>query len=83
MTPIQHPTSNIQHPTSKGKDTMKTFHFITLSIVTVLLLTACVPAAAPTAAPVKVGSKDFTEELLLGEMYAQILKPTVSLSSAA
>ncbi len=53
---------------------MKTFHFITLSIVTVLLLTACVPAAAPTAAPVKVGSKDFTEELLLGEMYAQILE---------
>lgn len=53
---------------------MKITRFIVLGLVTVLLLAACVPAAAPTGAPVKIGSKDFTEELLLGEMYAQILE---------
>ncbi len=53
---------------------MKITRFIALGLVTVLLLAACVPAAVPTGAPVKIGSKDFTEELLLGEMYAQILE---------
>ncbi len=52
---------------------MKTYRLIILSIV-ILLLAACVPATAPTSTPVKIGSKDFTEELLLGEMYAQILE---------
>ena len=30
--------------------------------------------SAPQTGPVRIGSKDFTEELLLGEMYAQILE---------
>jgi osmoprotectant transport system substrate-binding protein len=32
------------------------------------------PAVQPASGPVKIGSKDFTEELLLGEMYAQALE---------
>lgn len=32
------------------------------------------PGSAPQTGAVRVGSKDFTEELLLGEMYAQILE---------
>jgi osmoprotectant transport system substrate-binding protein len=54
-----------------------------LFLVVALALTACAQPATPAAqpaqpktasAPVKIGSKDFTEELLLGEMYAQILE---------
>jgi len=50
---------------------MKAYRAIAPFVVVALLVTGC--AAAPTA-PVKIGSKDFTEELLLGEMYAQILE---------
>lgn len=52
---------------------MKTFRIVSLIVVLALTLTACAPATAP-AAPVKIGSKDFTEELLLGEMYALVLE---------
>jgi osmoprotectant transport system substrate-binding protein len=33
-----------------------------------------VPAAAQDAGPVRIGSKDFTEQLILGEMYGLLLK---------
>ncbi len=46
-----------------------------------LLLSACASPAATTQAPIpqtsttiRVGSKDFTEEFILGEMYAQVLE---------
>jgi osmoprotectant transport system substrate-binding protein len=42
-------------------------------VLLVLVLSACAPSAAPAAA-VRIGSKDFTEELLLGEMYALVLE---------
>jgi osmoprotectant transport system substrate-binding protein len=48
-----------------------------LVVVLILALSAC---AAPTAAPpkssgtIKVGSKDFTEEFIVAEMYAQLLE---------
>ncbi len=32
------------------------------------------PAAAQEAGPVRIGSKNFTEQLILGEMYAQLLE---------
>ncbi|HEY3343525.1 MAG TPA: glycine betaine ABC transporter substrate-binding protein [Anaerolineaceae bacterium] len=38
-----------------------------------LLLTACASPAAPQTT-IRVGSKDFTEEFILGEMYAQVLE---------
>jgi osmoprotectant transport system substrate-binding protein len=38
-----------------------------------LLLSACASPAAPQAT-IRVGSKDFTEEFILGEMYAQLLE---------
>lgn len=52
---------------------MKALRAISLVIVLTLVLTACAPAGAP-ANPVRIGSKDFTEELLLGEMYALVLE---------
>ncbi|MCE1254798.1 MAG: quaternary ammonium transporter, partial [Anaerolineae bacterium] len=42
-----------------------------------MLLSACAPAAAPMAGnggKLVVGSKDFTEEFIVAEMYAQILE---------
>ena len=33
-----------------------------------------IPAAAQEAGPVRIGSKNFTEQLILGEMYAQLLE---------
>jgi osmoprotectant transport system substrate-binding protein len=49
---------------------------VAISAAAVLTLASCTgPTSAPAqTAPVKIGSKDFTEELLLGEMYAQILE---------
>jgi osmoprotectant transport system substrate-binding protein len=51
--------------------------FLALSI----LLSACASPASSTQAPIpqtsatiRVGSKDFTEEFILGEMYAQVLE---------
>lgn len=51
---------------------MKAFRIVALLVVLALLITSCAPVPATT--PVKIGSKDFTEELLLGEMYALILE---------
>ena len=36
--------------------------------------TASLPGSAPQTGAVRIGSKDFSEELLLGEMYAQLLE---------
>ena len=51
-------------------------HWLTLSLLTVLgvlTILACVTNGGrwnPTASAIKIGSKDFTEQLILGEMYA-------------
>jgi osmoprotectant transport system substrate-binding protein len=47
------------------------YSIVVLIVVLALGVTSC---ARPSAAPVRIGSKDFTEELLLGEMYALILE---------
>lgn len=39
-----------------------------------LIATAALAGCAPNGASITVGSKNFTEELLLGEMYAQVLE---------
>ncbi len=49
------------------------YRVVVLLVVVVLALSGCT-ATAPTGPKVKIGSKDFTEELLLGEMYALILE---------
>jgi len=50
----------------------KLFRLSLVFLVMALLLQACASAAAPTV--VKVGSKDFTEQFILGEMYALLLE---------
>jgi len=45
---------------------------LALAALAALAATACRPAPAP--APLKVGSKDFTEQFILGEMYALLLE---------
>jgi osmoprotectant transport system substrate-binding protein len=46
-----------------------------LAIVTASILIACAGGGAPNAnAPIKVGSKDFTEQFILSEMYALVLE---------
>ena len=56
---------------------------LTFALVAASLLAACSPAALPPAPPtapptpqptIRVGSKNFTEEILLGEMYSQLLE---------
>jgi glycine betaine/choline ABC-type transport system substrate-binding protein len=39
-------------------------------------------AAAPASAQVRVGSKNFTEQFIVAEIYAQALRPRASRSSA-
>ncbi len=43
-------------------------------LLILLILTACSPAVAASKPTIKVGSKDFTEEFILAEMYAQVLE---------
>jgi osmoprotectant transport system substrate-binding protein len=47
------------------------YSIVALLVVLALGITSC---ARPTVPAVRIGSKDFTEELLLGEMYALILE---------
>jgi osmoprotectant transport system substrate-binding protein len=47
------------------------YSIVALLVVLALGVTSC---ARPTVPAVRIGSKDFTEELLLGEMYALILE---------
>jgi osmoprotectant transport system substrate-binding protein len=51
---------------------MKRTHLLIVLLLVAILPTNCVSQSGPS--PVRVGSKDFTEELLLGEMYAQLLE---------
>jgi osmoprotectant transport system substrate-binding protein len=59
---------------------MKSFRrlltFFLLIIVTAVMLVACNSSGSNenTKQPVRVGSKDFTEEFILGEMYALVLE---------
>jgi osmoprotectant transport system substrate-binding protein len=52
---------------------VKAFSIVSLLLALAIAVTACGGGAA-SGPPVKIGSKDFTEELLLGEMYALILE---------
>jgi osmoprotectant transport system substrate-binding protein len=52
---------------------MKILRPISLLVILTLVLAACGGSGA-SGPPVRIGSKDFTEELLLGEMYALILE---------
>ena len=57
------------------KRSLKIFIFAFLGLS--MLLSACAPAAAPQAqnsGKIIIGSKDFTEEFIVAEMYAQILE---------
>ena len=70
------------------KSRLKTSSFVTIMVAAVLVLSACGPTAVPattsTSTPVSasagnagtitIGSKDFTEEFIVAEMYAQVLE---------
>ena len=70
------------------KSRLKITRFVTVLLAAVLVLSACAPAAtsvpsatsAPVSAPsgnagsITIGSKDFTEEFIVAEMYAQVLE---------
>jgi len=45
--------------------------FVTVSLLLAVLLSSCASTGKTT---IKVGSKDFTEQFILGEMYAQVLE---------
>ena len=45
---------------------------LALGMLLALVLSAC--AGSASSAPIKVGSKDFTEEFIVGEMYALMLE---------
>src|SRR3954464_11536903 len=45
---------------------------LALGMLVALVLSAC--AGSASSAPIKVGSKDFTEEFIVGELYAQVLE---------
>jgi osmoprotectant transport system substrate-binding protein len=45
-----------------------------VTTTTAVTPTGSLPGSAPQTGSVRIGSKDFTEELLLGEMYAQLLE---------
>jgi osmoprotectant transport system substrate-binding protein len=45
---------------------------LALGMLVVLVLSAC--SGSASSAPIKVGSKDFTEEFIVGEMYALMLE---------
>jgi osmoprotectant transport system substrate-binding protein len=51
------------------------FSFLMLATLTLGLMLSLSTCGQPqTQVPIRVGSKDFTEQLILGEMYAQILE---------
>jgi osmoprotectant transport system substrate-binding protein len=70
------------------KSRLRISRFVTVLLAAALVLSACVPAAAssptstsaPVSAPagnlgtITIGSKDFTEEFIVAEMYAQVLE---------
>ena len=45
-----------------------------LAAMFLVLLAACGGGGAGSGAPIKIGSKNFTEEFILGELYAQLLE---------
>ena len=53
----------------------KIFTFIFVLLISALVLSACSPSpSAESAGTVVVGSKDFTEQFIVAEMYAQLLE---------
>ena len=56
---------------------MRFYRLISLVVFATMILSACggIPNTGPNASTtIRVGSKDFTEQFILGEMYAQILE---------
>ncbi len=51
---------------------MKNIKWVSIVLVMVFLVTACAPGGKQTV--IRVGSKDFTEQFILGEMYALMLE---------
>lgn len=53
----------------------KIFTFVFVLLISALILSACAPSpSADSAGTVVVGSKDFTEQFIVAEMYAQLLE---------
>lgn len=53
----------------------KIFTFVFVLLISALILSACSPSpSADSAGTVVVGSKDFTEQFIVAEMYAQLLE---------
>jgi osmoprotectant transport system substrate-binding protein len=53
----------------------KIFTFVFVLLISALILSACSPSpSADSAGTVIVGSKDFTEQFIVAEMYAQLLE---------
>lgn len=53
----------------------KIFTFLFVLLISALILSACSPSpSADSAGTVVVGSKDFTEQFIVAEMYAQLLE---------
>jgi osmoprotectant transport system substrate-binding protein len=54
--------------------TNKAYPILLILLISALMLSACAPSTAGSAGNVIVGSKDFTEEFIVAEMYAQLLE---------
>jgi osmoprotectant transport system substrate-binding protein len=53
----------------------KMSNFVFVLLISTLILSACAPAQSPQGArTVVIGSKDFTEQFIVAEMYAQLLE---------
>ncbi|MBW6474433.1 MAG: hypothetical protein K0B14_15005 [Anaerolineaceae bacterium] len=53
----------------------KIFTFVFVLLISALILSACAPSqSTDSAGTVAVGSKDFTEQFIVAEMYAQLLE---------
>src|SRR5262245_58841639 len=56
---------------------VRTYRALALALLLAMILIACVGQAGPTGGAtgtIKVGSKDFTEEFIVAEIYAQLLE---------
>lgn len=53
---------------------MKTIKLLLISVLTLFVLVACTPTVDETKPTIRVGSKDFTESLVVAEIYALALE---------